>query len=114
VHVDLHETTDSDETEFLPAMSARDGKATHTDEGVPDGFYLAARPTPFTAVSKGHVSVAVVLCATPFFLLACIGKEKYYYKYTLLLYIEQKGSFAIFLLCATALLPNEDQSCTCC
>jgi hypothetical protein len=27
-----------------------------------------------------------------FFLLACIGKEKYYYKYTLLLYIEQKGS----------------------
>ena len=28
-----------------------------------------------------------------FFLLACIGKGKYYYKYTLLLYIEQKVVF---------------------
>jgi hypothetical protein len=26
LHIDLHETTDSDETEFRPALSARDGK----------------------------------------------------------------------------------------
>lgn len=39
VHVDLHETTDSDEIEFRPALSARDGK--NFDPGViPDGFYL--------------------------------------------------------------------------
>jgi hypothetical protein len=39
VHVDLHETTDSDESEFRPALAARDGKA--FDPGtIPDGFYL--------------------------------------------------------------------------
>ncbi|MEZ8824391.1 M14 family metallocarboxypeptidase [Vibrio amylolyticus] len=38
IHVDLHETTDSDETEFRPALAARDGK--ELIEGmVPDGFY---------------------------------------------------------------------------
>ena len=38
VHVDLHETTDSDEQEFQPALAARDGKA--FEPGViPDGFY---------------------------------------------------------------------------
>ncbi|MGN6513922.1 MAG: M14 family metallopeptidase [Lysobacteraceae bacterium] len=48
VHVDLHETTDSDESEFRPALAARDGKA-YEPEGIPDGFYLcadAARPQP--------------------------------------------------------------------
>jgi hypothetical protein len=39
VHIDLHETTDSDETEFRPALAARDGAA-FVPEGVPDGFYL--------------------------------------------------------------------------
>ncbi|MGY6519472.1 MAG: M14 family metallopeptidase [Lysobacteraceae bacterium] len=38
VHVDLHETTDSDETEFRPALAARDGKP-FEPEGIPDGFY---------------------------------------------------------------------------
>lgn len=38
VHVDLHETTDSDESEFRPALAARDGKAFEPD-GIPDGFY---------------------------------------------------------------------------
>ena len=35
VHVDLHETTDSDESEFRPALAARDGKPyrTRTDPG---------------------------------------------------------------------------------
>jgi len=39
VHVDLHETTDSDETEFRPALAARDGKPFEPGE-IPDGFYL--------------------------------------------------------------------------
>ena len=48
MHIDLHETTDSDESEFRPALAARDGK--HSDPGtIPDGFYLcadSARPEP--------------------------------------------------------------------
>jgi hypothetical protein len=39
LHIDLHETTDSDESEFRPALAARDGKPYEPDE-VPDGFYL--------------------------------------------------------------------------
>ena len=39
VHVDLHETTDSDESEFRPALAARDGKACEPGE-IPDGFYV--------------------------------------------------------------------------
>lgn len=38
-HVDLHETTDSDETEFRPALAARDGMSFEPGE-IPDGFYL--------------------------------------------------------------------------
>ncbi|MGE5168590.1 MAG: M14 family metallocarboxypeptidase [Deltaproteobacteria bacterium] len=47
-HIDLHETTDSDESEFRPALAARDGKP-FEPEGIPDGFYLcadAANPQP--------------------------------------------------------------------
>lgn len=39
VHIDLHETTDSDESEFRPALAARDGKP-FVPGGIPDGFYL--------------------------------------------------------------------------
>jgi hypothetical protein len=39
VHVDLHETTNSDESEFRPALAARDGK-TFEPGLIPDGFYL--------------------------------------------------------------------------
>ena len=39
MHIDLHETTDSDETEFRPALAARDGKPFEPGE-IPDGFYL--------------------------------------------------------------------------
>lgn len=39
LHMDLHETTDTDETEFRPALAARDGKPFEPGE-IPDGFYL--------------------------------------------------------------------------
>ena len=48
VHIDLHETTDSDESEFRPALAARDGKLSEPD-AIPDGFYLvddSERPQP--------------------------------------------------------------------
>jgi hypothetical protein len=38
-HIDLHETTDSDESEFRPAKAARDGEAFEPCT-IPDGFYL--------------------------------------------------------------------------
>ena len=46
VHMDLHETTDTDESEFRPARAARDGRHIEPTE-IPDGFYLCgdgARP----------------------------------------------------------------------
>jgi len=39
VHIDLHETTDTDNTEFRPALSARDNEY-HAFWEIPDGFYL--------------------------------------------------------------------------
>ena len=47
-HIDLHETTDTDESEFGPACAARDGKPFEA-HGIPDGFYLVddtANPQP--------------------------------------------------------------------
>jgi len=47
-HIDLHETTDSDESEFRPALAARDGKP-YEPGTIPDGFYLvddSANPQP--------------------------------------------------------------------
>jgi hypothetical protein len=41
VHIDLHETTDTDESEFRPALAARDGKPFEPGT-IPDGFYLCA------------------------------------------------------------------------
>lgn len=67
VHLDLHETTDSDESEFRPALAARDGKVYEPDQ-IPDGFYLvddSANPQPafqraiIDAVSKvTHIAPA--------------------------------------------------------
>lgn len=41
LHVDLHETTDTDESEFSPALAARDGLK-YDPEEIPDGFYLVS------------------------------------------------------------------------
>ena len=56
-HLDLHETTDSDETEFRPAKAARDGKICKPEDAdeIPDGFYLvqdetSPKPEWFTAM----------------------------------------------------------------
>lgn len=39
MHIDLHETTDTDDSEFRPALAAQDGiELEHW--GIPDGFYL--------------------------------------------------------------------------
>lgn len=38
-HIDLHETTDTDESEYRPAVAARDGKVFEPGR-IPDGFYL--------------------------------------------------------------------------
>ena len=48
VHIDLHETTDTDESEFRPALAARDGEAFVPGQ-IPDDFYLvddADHPQP--------------------------------------------------------------------
>jgi len=48
VHVDLHETTDTDNSEFGPAKAARDGVPFDRHD-IPDGFYLVGdvdRPAP--------------------------------------------------------------------
>ena len=47
-HFDLHETTDSDNAEFRPALAARDA-VPHEIWDIPDGFYAVgdgARPVP--------------------------------------------------------------------
>lgn len=41
MHIDLHETTDTDDSEFRPALAAREG-ITINKWGIPDGFYLVA------------------------------------------------------------------------
>ena len=48
LHVDLHETTDTDNSEFGPAKAARDG-VPFDWHAIPDGFYLVGdteRPAP--------------------------------------------------------------------
>lgn len=43
-HFDLHETTDTDNTTFRPALAARDG-VYQTNFAIPDGFYLVGDST---------------------------------------------------------------------
>jgi len=47
-HIDLHETTDTDNTEFRPALAARDA-VKHENWHIPDGFYTVGdteKPVP--------------------------------------------------------------------
>lgn len=43
-HFDLHETTDTDNSEFRPALAAKDG-TTHDNWEIPDGFYTVGDTT---------------------------------------------------------------------
>ena len=48
MHIDLHETTETDNTEFRPALAARDA-VKHENWHIPDGFYLVGdteKPVP--------------------------------------------------------------------
>ena len=58
-HLDLHETTDTDHSEFRPALAARDGRPLQDGE-IPDGFYLVGdtpRPVPaFQAAVRDSVA----------------------------------------------------------
>ncbi len=66
LHIDLHETTDSDNSEFRPAKAARDGTV-NKNWNIPDGFYLvddAEHPCP--ALQKAIIdSVAKVTHIAP-------------------------------------------------
>ncbi|MBU2894254.1 M14 family metallocarboxypeptidase [Colwellia sp. D2M02] len=44
LHIDLHETTDTDNSEFRPALAARDATV-HDNWNIPDGFYLVGDST---------------------------------------------------------------------
>ena len=56
VHVDLHETTDTDESEFRPALAARDGKPFEPGT-IPDGFYLVDdKASPQTAFQDAIIT----------------------------------------------------------
>jgi hypothetical protein len=61
LHIDLHETTDSDALEFSPALAARDGKPFERGE-IPDGFYTVGdsenpQPEFQAAIVAGVASV---------------------------------------------------------
>jgi len=48
MHIDLHETTDTDNSEFRPALGARDA-VEHKEWAIPDGFYVVGdtlKPCP--------------------------------------------------------------------
>eukprot|EP00672_Neobodo_designis_P023582 CAMPEP_0174832680 /NCGR_PEP_ID=MMETSP1114-20130205/3800_1 /TAXON_ID=312471 /ORGANISM="Neobodo designis, Strain CCAP 1951/1" /LENGTH=318 /DNA_ID=CAMNT_0016066543 /DNA_START=61 /DNA_END=1017 /DNA_ORIENTATION=- len=63
MHLDLHETTDTDNSEFRPALFARDGKLPYPAwDPIPDGFFVVADPRrgeaqlPFVAALIDAVS----------------------------------------------------------
>ena len=56
LHIDLHETTDTDNSEFRPALAARDG-TTHDNWNIPDGFYTVANtPNPQIAFQESVIN----------------------------------------------------------
>lgn len=58
VHIDLHETTDTDNSEFRPALSARDD-VTHAFWEIPDGFYLVGDTQNPCSAFQQHIINAV-------------------------------------------------------
>ena len=67
VHMDLHETTDSDESEFRPALAAQRGEA-FVPGHIPDGFYTVgdtANPQPEFQAAIIRAVEAVTHIAVP-------------------------------------------------
>lgn len=66
LHIDLHETTDTDNSEFRPALAARDGVELEVWD-IPDGFYLVGdREDPAPAFQKAVIdAVAKVTHIAP-------------------------------------------------
>lgn len=70
VHFDLHETTDTDNSEFRPALLARNGERPEVLTPIPDGFYTVA-PTKHpelafqTAVIEGVAKVMPIADPDP-------------------------------------------------
>jgi hypothetical protein len=69
LHVDLHETTDTDNSEFRPALFARDGKLPYPAwDPIPDGFFVVIDPRkgeeqiPFAAALIEAVSKLTHIC----------------------------------------------------
>lgn len=58
MHIDLHETTDTDNSEFRPALSARDA-IEQKSWNIPDGFYLVADSTKPEADFQRAINQAV-------------------------------------------------------
>lgn len=62
LHIDLHETTDTDNSEFRPAKAARDGAASRWSP-IPDGFYTVG-PTARPALAFQDAVIAAVAAVT--------------------------------------------------
>ena len=58
MHIDLHETTDTDNSEFRPALAARDAQH-HSNWNIPDGFYLVGDTTKPAADFQLAINQAV-------------------------------------------------------
>jgi len=58
MHIDLHETTDTDNSEFRPALAARDAQE-HNNWNIPDGFYLVGDSTKPAAEFQRAINQAV-------------------------------------------------------
>ncbi len=58
VHIDLHETTDTDNSEFRPALCARDN-VIHEIWDIPDGFYLVGDTLKPVDAFQRHIINAV-------------------------------------------------------
>ena len=58
MHIDLHETTDTDNSEFRPALAARDA-IEQKNWNIPDGFYLVGDSTKPEADFQGAINQAV-------------------------------------------------------
>jgi len=56
-HLDLHETTDTDDSEFRPAKAARDGKMEPPNDSIPDGFYLVSDMTKEAETKEWYTSM---------------------------------------------------------